>query len=158
MMGPNVFLKAVNRTLNNHMFTCSQQLSQVWTFVALRSWFLENRRIKMHDVASKMCRNAGSVKTIHPWHFYSRKRPHAESQGCRLSTRKHHVIVCVPTIWTRLHWRETHLRNNSYLWRNISTLIHPVIKEWLYKGSPPPKIFKIQTSAGKIMASAFREL
>jgi hypothetical protein len=36
MIGATSFLKAVNRSLTDHMLMCSWQLSQMWTFVAFQ--------------------------------------------------------------------------------------------------------------------------
>jgi hypothetical protein len=57
------FLKAVNRSLNDHMFACSRQLSHV-NIRRAEELLLENRRIKkVRDIASEVCTGARSVQT-----------------------------------------------------------------------------------------------
>jgi hypothetical protein len=54
MIGAASFLKAVNRSLTDHMLTYSHWPSQIWTFVTFRSWFgkQSNYSVLLHPECS----------------------------------------------------------------------------------------------------------
>jgi hypothetical protein len=64
MMDTTNFLMAINRLLSKHTVGHIQPTAVTDVNIhCVKKLILENRQIKVHDIASKVCLNAGSIKT-----------------------------------------------------------------------------------------------
>lgn len=120
---------------------------------------MANRRVKIHEVAREMGISYESVRIILHQHLGMSK----------VSARWVPRMLTPPQKQFRAECCELNLslmnQNKDFFSRVVTgdeTWVHfydPETKQesmaWTHKGSPPPKKFKVQKSAGKIMATIF---
>jgi hypothetical protein len=121
---------------------------------------LERRRIAVRDIASKVCASAGNVETMKHEHLlfkkvYARWVPNMLT----FDQNAQHASVSAEYL------NQFELEENAFLQRVVTCKVIWVLHftpeskrsrmEWRHKGSPPPKKFQTQPSAGKIVASVF---
>jgi histone-lysine N-methyltransferase SETMAR len=121
---------------------------------------LENRRVKVTEIAERINMSVGSVETIIHEHLGMRKVSARWVPRLLTPDMKHRRVECCQELLTRFENNFEDFKQRIVT--GDETWLHcwdPDTKQesmqWKHVGSPPPRKARTQASAGKVMATIF---